>query len=40
MHGGDWFTFGLGHWLYGVVFWGLVIFAIVSIVKNFGGKDD
>jgi len=36
MHEGGW----IGHWLYGVLFWGLIIFVIVSIFKNTGGKDD
>ena len=40
MHEGGWMTFGLGHWLYGVLIWGAIILVIITLVKNLGGKDD
>lgn len=40
MHDSSWFTFGLGHWGFGLLFWGVIIFAIVSLVSKRGGKDD
>ena len=39
MHEGGWITFGLGHWLYGVVIWGIIIVAIIAVIKGSGGKD-
>jgi len=40
MHEGGWITFGLGHWLYGVLFWGIIIYAIVTLLKNINSSDD
>ncbi len=40
MHEGGWITFGLGHWGFGLLFWGLIIFAIVSLLSGKGSKDD
>lgn len=40
MHDSVWFTFGLGHWGFGLLFWGLIILVIVSLLTGKGGKDD
>jgi len=35
-----WMTFGLGHWIYGVVIWGVIIAVMVMLFRGSGSKDD
>jgi putative membrane protein len=38
---GDWWGYGMGygfHWIFMILFWGLLIWVIVMLVRGFGGS--
>ena len=39
MHDGYWFHFGLGHWGWGLLVWGGILFVLYTIIKG-NKKDD
>ncbi len=42
MMNGDWsnwhWGFGFGHWIFGVLFWSLIILAVIFLARSFGGR--
>lgn len=42
MHDGGWMTFGfgLGHWVFGLIIWVVIIVGVVWLVKNLPGPKE